>query len=272
MIERLHHVAIVVPDADAALGFYRDILGLTVTADSVMMEQGVRGILLACGENEIEIIQPVVPDNGVARFLASRGPTLHHFCYSTLDIRAELARIEALGDVEIIDKTPRTGLAGEVAFIHPRSLHGVLVELAQPPAGAHVSTEKGIDHIVARVADLDAAAARWEHVLGLKLVHRITTPNSVIGQVPSGQVTLELIAPTSPDSPMAQQIAVNGEGAASMVAIDVPDIDAMVARLRAAGITLDNATPGVLPNSVRTSVSADQAFGMSVQLISFSRG
>ena len=67
-------------------------------------------------------------------------------------------------------------------------MHGVLVELAQPPAGAHVSAEKGIDHIVARVADLDVAAARWEHVLGLKLVNRIDTPNSVSVQVPSGQV------------------------------------------------------------------------------------
>lgn len=272
MIERLHHVAIVVPDADAALRFYHGTLGLTVTADAEMQEQGVRGVLLACGENEIEIIQPVVPDTGVARFLASRGATLHHYCFSTPDIRAELARIQALGDVELIDQAPRNGLAGQVAFIHPRSMHGVLIELAQPPAGAHASSAKGFDHIVCRVADLDAAAADWERVLGLRLVNRIVTENSVIGQVQSGQVMIELIAPTNPDSPMAKQLATDGERAMPMVAIDTPNIVAEVARLRAAGVTLEDATPGVLPHSVRTSISADQAFGMSIQLISFARG
>jgi methylmalonyl-CoA epimerase len=270
VIERLHHVAVVVPDADEALKFYRDTLGLEVTADQVMTEQNVRGVLLSYGESEIEILEPTDTESGVARFLASRGSTLHHFCFSTPDIRAELERIKALGDVELIDQEPRNGLAGEVAFIHPRSMHGVLVELAQPRAGTSESSAKGIDHIVARVADLDAAARQWERVLGLKLVNTIETPNSKIGQVQCGQVMLELIQPT-PGSPQAEQLAQDGERAASMVAIDVPQIEDEVKRLRAAGVTLEDATPGVLPNSVRTSISADQAHGMSVQLISFSR-
>ncbi len=270
MIERLHHVGVIVPSAAAALKFYRDTMGLTVTADEVMTDQGVRAVLLAIGENEIEVMEPVVPDTGVARFLASRGPTLHHFCFSTPDIRGELARIKALGDVELIDQEPRSGLAGEVAFIHPRSMHGVLVELAQPRPGAHASTGKGIDHIVCRVKDLEAAAASWERVLGLKMTNRISTPNSIIGQVPCSQTTIELIAPTSADSPMAQQLEADGERAVSMAAIDVKDIASHVAKYRAAGYTLEDATPGVLPNSVRTSISADQTFGMSIQLIEFS--
>ena len=270
MIDRLHHVAIVTGSADDALGFYRDKLGLHVTEDRVVQEQGVRGVLLAYGESEIEILEPVQPDTGVARFLASRGSTLHHFCFSTPDIRAELARIKALGDVELLDQEPRNGLAGEIAFLHPRSMHGVLIELAQTRPDAHHSDEKGIDHVVCRVADLQAVAKDWERVLGLKLVNVIETPTSKIGQVQCGQVMIELIE-AFPGTQMAAALEKEGERALPMVALDVPDVASKVAALRAAGITLEDATPGVLPNSVRTSVSADQAFGMSVQLISFSR-
>jgi methylmalonyl-CoA/ethylmalonyl-CoA epimerase len=270
VIDRLHHVAIVTGSADDALGFYRDKLGLQVTEDRVMDEQGVRGVLLAYGESEVEILEPVQPDTGVARFFTSRGSTLHHFCFSTPDIRAELARIKALGDVELLDQEPRNGLAGEIAFLHPRSMHGVLIELAQTRPDAHHSDEKGVDHVVCRVANLEAAARDWERVLGLKLVNTIETPTSKIGQVQCGQAMIELIEPVA-GSPMAEQLAADGERAMSMVAIDVPDIASKVAALRAAGVTLDDATPGVLPNSIRTSISAEQAFGMSVQLISFSR-
>ena len=270
MIDRLHHVAIVTGSADEALKFYRDTLGLEVTEDRVMDAQGVRGVLLAYGESEIEILEPVQPDTGVDRFFKSRGSTMHHFCFRTDDIRAELARIKALGDVELIDQEPREGLAGEIAFIHPRSMHGVLIELAQTRPDAHHSDEKGFDHVVARVTDLAAAAKDWERVLGLKLVNTIETPTSKIGQIQCGQVMIELIEPVA-GSPGAEQLATDGERAMSMVAIDFPQINEKVTDLRAKGITLDDATPGVLPNSVRTSISAEQAFGMSVQLIAFSR-
>lgn len=272
MIDRLHHVGVVLPDAEAALRFYRDIIGLTVTADQTINEQGVRGVLLACGENEIELLQPTRDDTGVARFLASRGPTLHHFCFNTDDIRGELARIEGLG-VELIDREPRQGLAGEVAFVHPRSMHGVLVELAQPPAGAHVSTAKGFDHLAVRVADLQAGAKSWHDVLGLDLVNTIgpDPTGTLIGQMPSGQCIIELIAPATPDAGIAKIIAEGGERASSMVAIEVQDIAAEVARYRAAGVTIPDATPGALPNSVRTTISADQGFGLGIQLIQFKR-
>ena len=272
MIDRLHHVAVVLPDADAALTFYRDIMGMTVTADQVIEEQGVRGVLLACGENEIELLQPTRADTGVARFLESRGPTLHHFCFSTDDIRGELARIAALG-VELIDREPRNGLAGEVAFIHPRSLHGVLVELVQLPVGAHVSTAKGFDHLAVRVADLQTGAKSWHDVVGLDLVNTIgpDPTGTLIGQLPTGQCTLELIAPATPEANIAKIIAEGGERASSMVAIEVQDIVAEVARYRAAGITIPDATPGALPNSVRTTISPDQGFGLGIQLIQYKR-
>ena len=196
MIDRLHHIGIVVHDADAALGFYRDVMGLEVAADEVVQEQGVRGVLLTVGENEIELLQPVEPGTGVARYLETRGQTLHHFCFSTDDIRAELARISGLG-VELIDQEPRHGLAGEIAFLHPRSMHGVLVELAQPPAGAHHIEAKGFDRVSCRVADYDAAKQRWHEVVGIEERTRFDVAEAqlVIGQLAIGRCLLELIAP-----------------------------------------------------------------------------
>lgn len=270
MIDRIHHVGVVVHSADEALKFYRDIMGLTVTADQVVEEQGVRGVLLQVGENEIELLQPTREDTGVARYLASRGQVLHHICLNTDNIVGELERLKGQ-NVELIDQAPRDGLAGKVAFIHPRSCHGVLVELAQPPADAHTSSAKGFDHLAVRVKDQQAAEATWKGIAGYSITNTIETPTIVIGQVPAGQCMIEFITPTSPDSPMAKQLEEQGEGASSMVAIEVQDIVAEVARYRAAGITLEDATPGALPNSLRTSISADQAFGLSIQLIQFTK-
>jgi len=272
VIDRIHHVGIVVHSADEALGFFRDILGLTVTEDRVVEEQGVRGVLLALGENEIELLEPTRGDTGVARFLESRGQTLHHICFNTDDVEAELARLKGLG-VELIDESPREGLAGRIAFIHPKAMHGVLVELATPPEGAHVSSEKGFDHLAVTVADYEAARQTWKQNIGLEVVNEIRPEGRgmVIGQMPSGQCIVELLAATEPDSPMAKRIAEQGERASSMVAIEVQDLDADVAKYRAKGLTLPDPAPGALPNSRTSTISADQAFGLAVQLIEFSQ-
>ena len=153
----------------------------------------MRGVLLPLGENEIELLQPVREDTGVARFLESRGPTLHHLCLRTDDIRAELARVKAFG-VELIDEEPRYGLAGEIAFLHPGSMHGVLVELAEvsDPQG---SLEKGFDRVSCRVGDYEAAKRRWQQVAGLeeRMRYDLDEAQIVIGQLAIGQVLLELI-------------------------------------------------------------------------------
>jgi methylmalonyl-CoA/ethylmalonyl-CoA epimerase len=271
VINRLHHVAVVVPDADAALTFYRDTMGLTVAADEVIDEQGVRGVLMAVGENEIEIIQPVRDDTGVARFLESRGPTLHHYCFSTDDIVGELERIKGL-DIELIDQAPRRGLAGQVAFIHPRAMHGVLIELAQPPAGAHTSSDKGFDHLAVRTTSPKELEATWERVLGVKVANTIGPVNgTVIDQIPCGQCNIEIVSPESESSPLAQTIAEKGQGAIPMVSIEVQDLDAEIAKYRAAGIDVPDAEPSLLPGGRRTSIPAEAAFGMAIQLIAFSR-
>lgn len=271
MIDRVHHVGVVVKSADAALGFYRDVMGLEVTEDRVMSEQGVRGVLLALGENEIELLQPIEEDTGVSRFLETRGETLHHICLNTDDVASELSRLKAAG-VDLIDETPREGLAGQIGFVHPSSTNGVLIEFAQPPAGAHTSSEKGFDHLAVTVADMESGAASWKQVAGLDVTNEIRPPGAqmVIGQMPCGQCMIELLVPDGDDSPIAKRIADAGERAASMVAIEVDDIDAEIARYRASGIELPNARPGPLPDSVTSSIAAEQAFGLSIQLIAFS--
>jgi len=270
MIDKIHHVGVVLPDADEALGFFRDVMGLEVTEDRTIEEQGVRGVLLGVGENEIELLQPTRDDTGVARYLASKGPTLHHICFRTDDIRGELARLKAAG-VELVDQEPRDGLAGEIAFIHPKASHGVLIELAQPPAGSHSSDAKGFDHLAALVSDMGVASATWKQLVGIEVTNEIRPEGRgmVIGQMPCSQVMVELLAAESPDSPMAKRIAENGEGPASMVAIEVQDIAAEIARYRAAGIELPDAAPGALPNSVTSTISPNQSFGLAIQLIEF---
>ncbi len=272
MIDRIHHIAVVVKSIDVALEFYRDVMGLTVTDDRVMDDQGVRGVLLAMGENEIELIEPVREDTGVARYLANKGETLHHICFRTHDIDAELARLNAQG-VEMIDTTSRNGLAGRIAFIHPKSMHGVLVEIAQPPVGAHESSAKGFDHLAVLVGDYAAARETWKRTLGLEVVREIEVParQQGIAQVPAGQCMVELIYGTAPESPIAQRIAQNGEGMSPMVAIEVKDIDAEIARYRAAGYTMPDAATGPLPVSVTSTISADQTHGLGIQLIQFGR-
>jgi methylmalonyl-CoA epimerase len=131
---RVHHVAVVVRDLEAALGFYSDRLGLQLELVLPIESDGVRIAFLAVGESKIELVEPTDSSTGVARFLESRGEGFHHVCFEVADLGAELARLAGEG-IELIDATPRRGAEGPVAFIHPRSCHGVLVELIEAPGG-----------------------------------------------------------------------------------------------------------------------------------------
>ena len=136
MLKKIHHVGVVVKSADEALKFYRDALGLKVTDDRIIEDQGVRGVLLAIGNSEIELLEPTRDDTGVAKFLASRGEGMHHICFESDEVGKELETVRAKG-VTLIDEKPRLGLAGMICFLHPKSNHGVLVEFATPLAGGH---------------------------------------------------------------------------------------------------------------------------------------
>jgi methylmalonyl-CoA/ethylmalonyl-CoA epimerase len=131
---RIHHVAVVVRDLDAALAFYRDTLRLELDVVMPIEGDGVKIGFLPVGESSIELVQPTRDDTGVARFLANKGEGFHHVCLEVDDLAAELGRLAGEG-IELIDTAPRRGAEGPVAFLHPRSCHGVLVELIEAPGG-----------------------------------------------------------------------------------------------------------------------------------------
>lgn len=131
MIEKIHHIGVAVHSLDEALKFYRDTLGLPVHASATVEEQGVKAALLTIGESEIELLEPLSPQSPVGRFLERKGEGLHHICFQTPDVSAELEGLKAKG-VELVDQQPRRGLAGMICFLHPKASRGVLVELATP--------------------------------------------------------------------------------------------------------------------------------------------
>ncbi len=125
----LHHVGIAVPSIDAALAFYRDTLGLAAGAVRAMPDQAVRVAFVGEGAARVELLEPLDDASGVARFLKERGrPTLHHVCFAVDDVAASLAELARDG-YELVDREPRRGADGTVAFLHPRAAGGVLVEL-----------------------------------------------------------------------------------------------------------------------------------------------
>ena len=128
-IKKIDHIGIVVKDIEAALKVYRDALGLELTRVEFVPEQAVKIAFLPTGESEIELVQPTTDDSGIARYLAKRGEGVHHICLEVDDIEATLAQMAAQG-LEMIDQKPRVGSGGQkYAFVHPRSAHGVLIEL-----------------------------------------------------------------------------------------------------------------------------------------------
>ena len=125
----LHHVAIAVPRLEDALPFYRDTLGLQAEPIRDLPDQRVRMVFLGDAKGRIELIQPTDGESGVAKFVAEHPkPTLHHVCYVVDDLAGTLETLARDG-VELVDRAPRRGAEGMVAFIHPRASGGVLIEL-----------------------------------------------------------------------------------------------------------------------------------------------
>lgn len=131
MIKKVHHVGLVVRDMEQAMRFYRDTLGLPIFKQQVIQDQGVKAALLTLGDSEIELLEPIVADNGIARYLESRGEGLHHVCFEVDDVHRDLDLLKGAG-VDLIDQQPRIGIAGRICFLHPKAMHGALIELCQP--------------------------------------------------------------------------------------------------------------------------------------------
>jgi methylmalonyl-CoA/ethylmalonyl-CoA epimerase len=132
---RIDHIGVAVEDLDAAIALHETTYGMALVHREVVSEQGVEAVLLDVGENHVELLRPLADDTPVGRFLATRGPGLHHVAYQVPDIEAALAALKQEG-TRLIDETPRTGIRGSrVAFVHPKSSGAVLTEIVQPAEG-----------------------------------------------------------------------------------------------------------------------------------------
>ena len=132
---RLDHVGIAVTDLAAARTLYERVLGLEVTHEEVIAEQGVHELLLRAGDAYVQLVAPLSPDTPVGRFLARRGEGVHHVGYAVPDVAAAVAELRDRG-FEVIDPAPRIGSGGTtIAFVHPKSMQGVLVELVEDGTG-----------------------------------------------------------------------------------------------------------------------------------------
>jgi methylmalonyl-CoA epimerase len=132
MFTRVDHIGVAVEDLDASLELYERDYGMTLVHRETVAEQGVEAVLLDVGENHIELLAPTGPDTPVGKFIAKKGPGMHHVAYQVDDIEATLAALKEAG-LKLIDETPRIGIRNSrVAFLHPKTAGGLLTEIVQP--------------------------------------------------------------------------------------------------------------------------------------------
>jgi methylmalonyl-CoA/ethylmalonyl-CoA epimerase len=138
VLGRIDHIGVAVEDLGAAIALHEETYGMPVVHRETLAEQGVEAVLLDVGDGHVELLRPLSADTPVGRFLARRGPGLHHVAYAVEDIDATLSALRERG-VALIDESPRAGLRGSrVAFLHPSASGGVLTEIVQPAmVGAH---------------------------------------------------------------------------------------------------------------------------------------
>ncbi|MBX7158775.1 MAG: VOC family protein [Acidimicrobiia bacterium] len=274
MITRLHHVAAVVPTLEDGVSVWRDIFGLHVECEATVPEQGVRACLLPCGDGEIELLQPLDPDGAIAGF-AARGGGVHHVCFESDDVAAELSRMAAAG-VRLIDEVPRPGLAGRIGFVHPKATLGSLVEIATPGAGVAVEAYavpepaapapvpvRRYSHLTYCVENFDAAAELFDANFGLEAAlnpHEVEYLGGEALRVPLANAAVELARPMDAGGWLDRRLSQRGEGAAvlhlELGAATVPE----EAELRGLGFDVEDLGDGT------TMLSGERTGGMCIAL------
>jgi methylmalonyl-CoA/ethylmalonyl-CoA epimerase len=132
VFNRIDHIGVAVEQIDSSLELYRDLFRMQVAHREILEEQGVEAVLLDVGESHVELLAPLGSDTPVGKFLAKRGPGLHHVAYQVSDIDSTIAALKQAGTA-LIDEQSRVGMRGSrVAFVHPRATAGVLTEIVQP--------------------------------------------------------------------------------------------------------------------------------------------
>jgi len=247
MLKKIHHVGIVVRKLEEAFEFYKDTLGLSLGKMATIQDQGVKAALLPVGESEIELLEPITADSGVARFLEKKGGGLHHLCFETDDVETELQGAKDK-NIKLIDQKSRPGLAGMIAFLHPQACCSVLVEYAQPvnhsehtsllgEARNRTFTAKRLDHVVIAVNDLEAGVATYQKNFGLSREPAGEVPALGIRNtfMPIGDAKIEFVSPLGEKSPIAQFLTKNGEGM-YLLSLDIDYLPGALSTLEAKGI------------------------------------
>ena len=140
---KIDHLGIAVRSLDDSVGFYEGVLGLGVSNKEIVHDQGVTVAMLPVGDSRIELLEPLSDDSAVGRFIARRGEGLHHICYEVDDLHSKLEEITSRG-VRLLEGYPRRGAEGKlVAFLHPASANGVLVELVEKTQVVEKTQENG---------------------------------------------------------------------------------------------------------------------------------
>ena len=129
-VNYIDHVGVAVKDIEAVLGCFNTVFDVPDAEIVLMEDQGVRATLIEVGQTRLELLEPTGPESGVGRFIERRGEGLHHLAFNVTDISGKLQTLQTLG-VDLIDQTPREGLSGTIAFVHPRSVFGILTELVE---------------------------------------------------------------------------------------------------------------------------------------------
>jgi len=129
-VNYIDHVGVAVKNIDMALAFFKKVFDVPDADIELMEDQGVRACLIEVGQTRLELLEPTGPESGVGRFIERRGEGLHHLAFNVTDISGKLQTLQTLG-VDLIDQTPSEGLSGTIAFVHPRSVFGILTELVE---------------------------------------------------------------------------------------------------------------------------------------------
>ena len=129
-VNYIDHVGVAVKDIAAAMAFFKKVFDVPDAEIVLMEDQGVRATLIEVGQTRLELLEPTSPESGVGKFIERRGEGLHHLAFNVTDIEGKLQALQTLG-VDLIDQSPREGLSGIIAFVHPRSVFGILTELVE---------------------------------------------------------------------------------------------------------------------------------------------
>ncbi|MDE2939711.1 MAG: methylmalonyl-CoA epimerase [Chloroflexota bacterium] len=131
-VDYIDHVGIAVKDIDAALKLFHEVFGAPMAEVKQLDDQGIRGALVQVGQTRLELMEPTSSDTTIGRFIDRRGEGLHHLAFYVTDLPGKIRIVDELG-LQLIDREPREGLSGDIAFIHPRSVFGILTELVERP-------------------------------------------------------------------------------------------------------------------------------------------